>query len=238
MLPKIEAPTYSITLPVSKTKLTFRPFLVKEQKILLMAMESQDEETVETNVRQILQNCAVSEIDIDLLPMVDVEFYFLNLRAKSIGELVETKYKCENTVDDKVCNNPLVVKFNALDVDITIPENNDVIPLTDTIGVKMKYPNFSVIEKMKKTDSLTDIAFELIRECIEYVYDNDVFYYSHETPKEELNSFLDSLTQEQFKKVEEFIDNLPSIQKTIDIKCSKCGFDHKIVLKDLNSFFQ
>jgi hypothetical protein len=238
MLPKIEAPTYTITLPVSKTKLTFRPFLVKEQKILLMAMESQDEETAQTNVRQVLQNCTVSEVDIDSLPMVDVEYYFLNLRAKSIGEIVETKYKCENTVDDKVCNNTLDVKFNALDVDITIPENDEVIKLTDHIGVKMRYPNFSVIEKMKNTDSLTDVAFELTRECIEYVYDDDAFYYSHETPKQELNDFLESLTKEQFEKIESFVDNLPSIQKTIDVKCSKCGFDHKIVLKDLNSFFQ
>lgn len=238
MLPKIDAPTYTITLPVSKVELTFRPFLVKEQKILLMAMESQEEKTIQTNIKQILQNCAITDIDINLLPMVDVEFYYLNLRAKSVGEIVETRYKCENIVNDAPCDTELKASYNILEVDLKIPKNNELIPLTDKIGIKMKYPNFSVIDRLKDTDLITDIAFDLIIECIDYIYDGDTLFYAHETEKAELNEFLEGLTQEQFDKIDNFIDNLPSIEKQLEMKCPGCGFEHKVMIKDLNSFFQ
>lgn len=238
MLPKIDAPTYTINLPVSKTELIFRPFLVKEQKILLMAMESQDEKTVETNIRQILQNCVITDIDINKLPMVDVEYYYLNLRAKSVGEVIETKYKCENDVGGKPCGTPLNISYNILEVDIKIPDVKDNIAITGKVGVKMRYPSFEVLEKMKQTESLTDISFEFILACIDYIYDEDAMYYSHEIPREEIIEFLDSLTKEQFDNIEKFIDNVPTIEKKVEIKCPGCGFDHSITIKDLNGFFQ
>ena len=120
-LPKIDTPVYEIELPISKKKLKFRPFLVKEQKNLLMAYEADDAETINSNIKQILLNCIIDEkIDIDEIPIVDIEYYFLNLRARSVGEVVETKYKCENKVDDKVCGNVMETSFNVLDVDIEL----------------------------------------------------------------------------------------------------------------------
>ena len=169
--------------------------------------------------------------------MIDVEYYFLNLRAKSVGEIVETKYKCENEVDGKKCDNTMEVSYNILEVDIKIPETEDIIKLSDSVGIKMKYPNFSVVDSLKGVDTLTDIAFELIVQCIDYIYDGDNLYYAHETPKDELNEFLDSLTKDQFSKIEKFIEDLPRIEKTIEMKCSKCGYDHKIVAKELTDFF-
>ena len=236
MLPKIDVPSYDIVLPVSKTKVTFRPFLVKEQKILLMAMESEESDFIESNIKQILRNCSLTELNIDDLPLVDIEFYFLNLRAKSVGEEVETKYKCENMVDEKPCGNIMEVKYNVLDVDVRIPEGDGLIKLAEDIGIKMKYPSFAVLNKLKSQESAS-VAFELIAECIEYVYDKDNLYYTNEIPKEELEAFLDQMTTEQFKDVQKFIEELPRIEKTIDIKCSKCAFEHKIVSKELTDFF-
>ena len=236
MLPKIDVPSYDIVLPVSKTKVTFRPFLVKEQKILLMAMESEESDFIESNIKQILRNCSLTELNIDDLPLVDIEYYFLNLRAKSVGEEVETKYKCENVVDEKPCGNIMEVKYNVLDVDVRIPEGDGLIKLAEDIGIKMKYPSFAVLNKLKSQESAS-VAFELIAECVEYVYDKDNLYYTNEIPKEELEAFIDQLSTEQFKDVQKFIEELPRIEKTIDIKCSKCGFEHKIVSKELTDFF-
>ena len=236
MLPKIDVPSYDIVLPVSKTKVTFRPFLVKEQKILLMAMESEESDFIESNIKQILRNCSLTELNIDDLPLVDIEYYFLNLRAKSVGEEIETKYKCENVVNEKPCGNIMDVKYNVLEVDVRIPEGDGLIKLAEDIGIKMKYPSFAVLNKLKSQESAS-VAFELIAECIEYVYDKDNLYYTNEIPKEELEAFLDQITTEQFKDVQKFIEELPRIEKTIDIKCSKCGFEHKIVSKELTDFF-
>ena len=237
-LPKIDAPTYELELPISKKKIKYRPFLVKEQKILLMAMESNESDVIETNIRQILQNCSVTEIDIDSLPLIDIEYYFLNLRAKSVGEIVESKYKCENVVNDKVCGNMMETQFNLTDIKVEMPkEMNDLIPITDKVGIKMKFPDYSVINSIRKTETITDIAFELILDCIDYIYDEDNLYYAKESSKEELMAFLESLTKEQFDKVEEFINNLPKLEKTIEIKCSKCGFDHRINVEGLDDFF-
>ena len=237
MLPKIDVPSYDIVLPVSKTKVTFRPFLVKEQKILLMAMESEETDFITTNIKQILSNCSLTELNVDSLPLVDIEFYFLNLRAKSVGEEIESRYKCENIVDEKKCDNIMDVKYSVLDVDIKLPEGDNIIKLAEDIGIKMKYPSFAVLDKLKSKAEISEIAFELIAECVEYIYDKDNIYYQNEIPKDELEAFLDQMTTEQFEQVQKFIEDLPKIEKTIDIKCSKCGFEHKIVSKELTDFF-
>lgn len=237
-LPRIEAPTFSITLPLSKKQLKYRPFLVKEQKILLMAMESAENEIIEENVRQIMKNCCLSDLDIDSLPIVDVEYYFLNLRAKSVGEIIESKYKCNNEIDNKICGNIMESSLNLTDIEVKMPENmSDVISVTGSVGVKMKYPDFKLIGEISKLYSDTDIAFELILNCIEYIFDNDTFYYAHETPKEELMTFLESLTKEQFDKIQNFVENVPSLKKQINMTCSKCGFQHSIDVEGLQDFF-
>ena len=238
MLPKIEAPSYELVLPVSNKTIKFRPFLVKEQKILLMAMESGEKSVIENNIRQVLQNCALTPIDVENLPLIDIEFFFLNLRARSIGEVIETKYKCENEVDGKTCGHVNDVSFNILDTQVEMPEEkSDLIPITDTIGIKMKYPDFSVIKKLEQAETITDIGFELVIDCIDYVYDGDNLYHAHETPKEELMQFLESLTKEQFDKLESFVDNMPKLEKKINFICTKCGFNHNINVQGLDDFF-
>jgi hypothetical protein len=203
-----------------------------------MAMESGEKSVIENNIRQVLQNCALTPIDVENLPLIDIEFFFLNLRARSIGEVIETKYKCENEVDGKTCGHVNDVSFNILDTQVEMPEEkSDLIPITDTIGIKMKYPDFSVIKKLEQAETITDIGFELVIDCIDYVYDGDNLYHAHETPKEELMQFLESLTKEQFDKLESFVDNMPKLEKKINFICTKCGFNHNINVQGLDDFF-
>ena len=238
-LPKIDAPTYELTLPLSNKKIKFRPFLVKEQRNLLMALESDDSETIENNIKQVLINCTLTDaIDFEILPIIDIEYYFLNLRARSVGEVVENRYKCNNIVEDRECGNLMDVQVNILDIKVEKNDDiKDVIQITDKLSVKLKYPEFSLLKRASKSESTTQLAFDVIAESIEYIYDGEQFYYASETDPAELIEFVESLSQAQFEKLEEFFTNLPKLNKTIDSKCSKCGFDHKIDVEGLESFF-
>jgi len=238
-LPKIDTPIYELDLPLSKKHVRFRPFLVKEQKNLLMAMESGDSKSIEQNVKQVLNNCTVTEnLDIEKLPVLDVEYYFLNLRARSVGEIVENKYRCDNQVDGSACGNIMETSLNLLDIKIEgVKENDDVIQLTDTISIKLKYPEFSVINKLSKLTDVSDIAFEMIADSVEYIFDGEQFYYAKETTTEEMVEFIEGLNQQQFTKIEDFFANLPKLEKKIEMKCSRCGFEHKLDVEGLESFF-
>jgi hypothetical protein len=238
-LPKIDSPVYELELPLSKKVVSFRPFLVKEQKNLLMAMESDDVETVERNVRQVLTNCTVSQnININSLPVIDVEYFFINLRARSVGEIVENEYICNNVVDGKECGGKMKGTLNLLDVKVDMGKNSkDVIQLNDKISIKLKYPEFSLVDKIAKMSSDVDMVFEIVVDSIEYIFDGQQYYHANETTKEELLEFIESLNQEQFAKVEEFFNNLPTMNKTMEIKCPRCGFDHSIEMEGLESFF-
>lgn len=240
-LPKIDTPVYEIELPISKKKLKFRPFLVKEQKNLLMAYEADDAETINNNIKQILLNCIIDEkIDIDEIPIVDIEYYFLQLRARSVGEIVDAKYRCNNIVGegDTTCNNIMEASINVLDINIT--QNNEIkniIPITETISVKLKYPRFSLIKSAVKEPDVTKIALSMVVDSIECIYDGEETHYAKDYEKEDLLEFLESLNQHQFASIEEFFENLPRLDKTVNIKCSKCGFDHELYFEGLESFF-
>jgi hypothetical protein len=238
-LPRIDTPVYDLELPLSKKKIRFRPFLVKEQRNLMMAMESDDKETIERNIRQVLHNCTLTEgLDIDKLPIIDVEFYFINLRARSVGEVVENKYRCENEVEEKRCGNLMDVNFNLLEIQIdSDPTMSDVIQVNNQISVKLKYPEFSIVQRASKFENTTDMAFDMIVESIEYIFDGEQYYYAEESDPAELIEFVESLNQAQFEKIEEFFNKLPKLNKKIEVDCKKCGFHHTINVEGLDSFF-
>jgi hypothetical protein len=236
-LPKIDAPVYELDLPLSKKHIRFRPFLVKEQRNLMMALESDDKGNIEKNVRQVLHNCTLTEgVEIDDLPILDVEYYFLQLRARSVGEVVENKYKCENLVDEKPCGNLMESNLNLLDIKVNMPDKqSDVIQLNDKLSIKLKYPEFSILSA--DISSATDLAFSMIVNSIEYIFDGEQYYYAKESSPEELTEFVESLNQQQFSKIEDFFSNLPTLNKTIQMDCNKCGFHHTIEVEGLESFF-
>jgi hypothetical protein len=240
-LPKLDVPTYELVLPVSKTKIKYRPFLVKEQKNLLMAIESNETTTIQQNIKDILYNCTLTEnINIEKLPIIDIEYYFINLRAKSVGEVVESRYRCNNEVDGKECGNIMEADINLLEIQVTQDKVvNPEISLSPRITIKLKYPEFGIVQDSLKYDDISDVTFNMIAESIEYIYDGveDKFYYSHEAQPGEMLDFVEGMNQEQFAKVEEFFNNLPKLKEMVDLTCSKCGFQHTISVEGLESFF-
>jgi hypothetical protein len=204
-----------------------------------MAMESDDKETIERNIRQVLHNCTLTEnLDIDRLPIIDVEFYFLNLRARSIGEVVQSKYRCENVVEEKTCGNLMTAELNILEIQPDMSNVvNDIIQINNVISVKLKYPEFSVLERANKFESITDMAFDMIAESVEYIFDGEQYYYAAESEPDEIIEFIESLSQEQFSKIENFFNNLPKLNKKIEMDCKKCNFHHTIEVEGLDSFF-
>jgi hypothetical protein len=238
-LPKIDVPTYEIELPVSKKKIRYRPFLVKEQRNLLMAMESTESGSVHDAIRDILYNCTLTEgIDIEKLPIIDIEYYFINLRAKSVGEIVESKYRCNNVVDDKECNNLMEHNLNLLNIKVKMDESiSPDIQITEKLSIRMKYPEFGIIKDSVNIENETELTFNMLARSIEYIYDGDQFYYARETPIEELIEFVENLNQAQFEKIEKFFNNLPKMSEKIEMTCGKCGFHHSFKVEGLESFF-
>ena len=238
-LPKIDVPTYELDLPVSKKKIKFRPFLVKEQRNLLMAMESSDSGSVHNAISDILNNCTLTEnVDIGKLPIVDIEYYFINLRAKSVGEMIDSKYRCNNEVDGKECGNTMESKVDLTNIKVQMDDSiSPDIKLTDKLSIKMKYPEFSIVKDSINIEDETEITFNMLARSIEHIYDGDQFYYAHETPIEEMVEFVENLNQAQFEKIEKFFNNLPKLKEKIEMTCSKCGFHHEINVEGLESFF-
>lgn len=242
MLPKIDVPVYEIEMPLLKKKFRYRPFLVKEEKILLMAMESNEEKATVDAIKQIVNNCCLDEIDIETLPLVDLEYFFLNLRARSIGETVELQYKCNNTVKDengeeKTCNNIVPLEVNLFDIRPEIADNHtNKIELSNELGIVMRYPNFKMIENVTGENEV-DRLMNLILDTIELVYDKDNVYYSKDVERKELLDFVESLTKSQFEKIQEFFVTLPKIKKDLDFHCKKCNHKERITVEGIQSFF-
>jgi hypothetical protein len=177
-------------------------------------------------------------LDIDRLPIIDVEFYFLNLRARSIGEIVQSRYRCENVVEEKTCGNLMTAELNILEIQPDMSNVvNDIIQINNVISVKLKYPEFSVLERANKFESITDMAFDMIAESVEYIFDGEQYYYAAESEPDEIIEFIESLSQEQFSKIENFFNNLPKLNKKIEMDCKKCKFHHTIEVEGLDSFF-
>jgi hypothetical protein len=241
-LPKIDVPIYDVKLISTGKKVRFRPFTVKEEKLFLMASESSDSESIITAITQVLNNCVLDDIDIESLPLFDVEYLFLNLRARSISEVVNLKYKCNNKVtneegDEKKCNNEVQLDVNILEIE---PQNNPIhtskIELNDNLGIIMKYPKMSFMNNMDSKDEF-DAILDIIIDCIDYIYDENNVYYAKDTDRKELVEFVDSLQSKDLDKIKQFFDTMPKLKKKMDFKCNKCGYHENIELEGIQSFF-
>lgn len=240
-LPKLDVPIFELTLPLTKKKVKFRPFLVKEEKILLMASESDDANATFLAIKQIINNCCISEIDVDDLPVTDLEFFFLNLRARSVGEIVDLQYKCNNKVtndknEEGECGNIVKLKVNVLEIQPEIPEGHtNKIELTPNLGIMMRYPTMSMMENVEGTE--VERITSVLLDCVDYIYDEENIYYKKDISKEELTEFFDGMTREQFAKVQAFFETLPKISKNVEFKCTKCGYHENILVEGMQSFF-
>lgn len=248
-LPKISLPIFELKIVTREEPIKFRPFLVKEEKLLLMALQDSDSETILKTIKQVINNCLVDDVDIDTIPIFDIEYLFLNIRARSVGEKVQTNFICQNiigSVEDEngeeapvQCKHLMEVEINLLEVSPPVADVNRKIQLTNNVGIQLNYPtieNFRNVEGLLFSED-NDQVYELIKECTEYVYDENSLYYAKESSKEEFVTFLESLTQEQFDKIIDFFTKLPKVQLNVKNKCEKCEFDHDLRLEGLNDFF-
>jgi hypothetical protein len=241
-LPKIDVPIYEVRIPSSGKNIRFRPFTVKEEKLFLMAAQGDDTKTSINTIVQVLNNCILDDIDVEKMPLFDIEYLFLNLRARSISEVVELSYKCNNIVPDdsgtdKRCNNVVNINVNVLEIQPTIdPLHTTKIELSDKLGLVMRYPNMNFLNTDIAKDEFS-IVIDLILDCIEYIYDDEAIYYSKDSTKEELTEFLDSLPSKDLEKIKSFFDTLPKMKKDLDFNCNKCGHNEKITLEGIESFF-
>lgn len=235
-LPRMQTPLYNVTIPSTKKEVQFRPFLVKEEKALLLAQQSEDPKVMVNTLKSIIADCVQEDIDVDNLAIFDFEYLFTQIRAKSVGEIVELLFLCDTcTVDEAKAP----VKMDISKFTVNIPEtHSNKIELFDDVGVVMKYPSIDTLEKIDQaTSGNVDSIFDVVAGCMDYVYNTEEVFYTKDQTKEEVIEFLESLTQQQFSKIEAYFEAMPKMSQSIEYDCPVCGKHHNKKLEGLQSFF-
>ena len=236
-LPTISTPTYELTLPSSNRKIKYRPFLVKEEKILILAMESQDTKQIARAVKDVISKWILSKgIKVDRLSTFDIEYLFLNIRGKSVGEQIEVMVTCP---DDEKTQVPMSINIDSIKVQKDDDHSID-IKLDDVYTLRMKYPSLTEFIKNKFSaleDMSVDDTFDLIASCIDQVYSEEESWASEECTKKELTTFVESLNSNQFKKVEKFFETMPKLSQTVKVTNPNTNVESEIKIEGLQNFF-
>jgi hypothetical protein len=241
-LPKIAAPIFELNLPSTGQAIKYRPFLVKEQKILLLALESDDQKSITTAIKQIINNCAIDPVDVDTLPTFDLEYFFVRLRAKSINEKVDLRMAhpgFKNKLGEE-CSHQTTVSFDLMELEvIKTPNHVNKILLDEKggIGIKLKYPTMTIDATLTGDESQMELATISILNSIDYIYDNENVYKKEDHTKQELLDFIDNLSQDQFTKLASFFETMPKLKHMIKWKCGKCGQEDQSELEGMSNFF-
>ena len=234
-LPIVETPRYELTLPSQETKVQYRPFLVKEEKILYVALESGDEKEMQQATKQILKSVTFDKLNVEELPTFDVEYIFLQVRAKSVGEVAKFKIICP---DDKETYGDVEVDLSKVEVEVDdAHSNNVVLDEKRKLGVVMKYPNMKVLYSQEFKSLKYEDIISLIIGCVEYIYEGEKNYPVSESTQEELKDFFESLPQEQFGKIRKFFESMPRLRHETKVKNPKTGVESKITFSGLQDFF-
>lgn len=237
-VPKIDLPTYKLKLESTGKEINFRPFVVKEEKILLMALESKDYETSLDAIKQIINNCVLEQIDVDSLPLYEIEFIFLNLRARSIGEVVSLEYICENIVEEnKKCKGKMQLDVDLLKVAYDNKPVSSMIAITNEVGIKLRYPTIEISKVLIEKLGTNDAPTEILKNCTEYLYDANQVYSINEMQEGEFDEFVNNLTTEQYKKIKNFFLEMPVLKYENTLVCKRCSRNHLVRLEGLLDFF-
>ena len=233
-LPVINAPTYELAIPSTKEKIKYRPFLVKEEKILLLAMEEDDEKTITIALKQIIENCTDGKIDVDKLALFDLEFIFLRIRAKSVGENVQVSLLCQ---DDGETYVPVEIPLEEIKVMHTKGHKNK-IKLTKDIGITMRYPqlNMMAMQSQGETPSV-EATFNILGDCLENITEGETVHERADFNDEELKTFLESLNTQQFQSIQQFFETMPKLQHIVEVENPKTKVMNTITLEGMQSFF-
>jgi len=232
-LPKLSYPTFEVTVPSSGDKIKFRPFLVKEEKILLIAQTGGDAKEILNAIKQVVNNCIVTEkFDVEKLTTFDLEYIFIKLRSKSVNNVIKLSYR--DGEDDEVYDFEVDLDKVEMKMD---PEHSNKIKINDEgLGMILKYPRTDMIEKIGKVDTEIDVFFEVLKYCIEKVYDAENVYDTKEYEAKDIEEFIQSLDVNTFKQIQKFFETTPKLYYEMEYK-NKLGKDKKIVLQNLTDFF-
>ena len=236
-LPKIATPVYELELPSTGETIQYRPFLVKEEKVLVIALESEDTKQITTAIKNVIKNCIQSKgIKVETLPTFDIEYLFLNIRGKSVGEHIEVMVTCP---DDEKTQVPMSINIDDIKIQ-TEDDHSPDIKLDDTYTLKMKYPSLTEFIK-NNFDNLTELnvndTFDLIASCIDQVYNEEESWSHQECTKKELSDFIESLNSNQFKMVEKFFETMPKLSHTVKVTNPNTKVESEIKIEGLQSFF-
>jgi len=235
-LPKIVTPTYELVLPSTKKTIKYRPFLVKEEKLLVLALETEDQKEITNAVRSVIKNCISTRgVKVESLPTFDIEFLFLNIRGKSVGEEVEVNIIAP---DDGVTQIPVKIDIDDIKV-AENPEHNKQIKLNDQLMMEMRYPSLDQFIKnnFDINDSNFDQSFELIASCVDKIYSEEEVWSTDDVSKKEVMEFLEQMNSIQFKDIEKFFDTMPKLSHTLKVTNPKTKVESEVVLEGLSSFF-
>ena len=236
-LPKIATPTYELELPSTGETIQYRPFLVKEEKVLVIALESEDTKQITTAIKTVIKNCIKTKgIKVDTLPTFDIEYLFLNIRGKSVGEEIEVNIICPDDGETEV---PVTIDIDSIQVQKN-DEHTNKIQLDDEIMMVMKYPSLDQFIKNNfdfNDKNVMDQSFDLIASCIESICTEEDVWATADCSKKEVNEFLESMNSSQFKGVEKFFETMPKLSHTIKVTNPKTKVESEVVLEGLASFF-
>ena len=234
-LPQVALPTYELKIPSTGKTVKFRPFVVKEEKLLLLALESKNQKNIEDAVKQLLKGCIQSRVKIDNLPIFDLEFIFLQIRAVSVGEIIEMNVTCKDDNETRVKYN-----LNLAEVQVKFPEgHSNKIELSDKMGIIMKYPSMNEFVKNSIIGSEMNAGdiLDVVSNCIDQIYDGEDVYDSSTTTKKEFVEFLENLTNNQFEKLQKFFETAPSLSHTFSVTNPNTGKESEFVIEGLANFF-
>ncbi|AAX44392.1 baseplate hub subunit [Prochlorococcus phage P-SSM2] len=236
-LPKISTPSYELVIPSNKKKIKFRPFLVKEEKVLIIAMESQDNKQIANAIKDVLSACILTRgVKINDLSTFDIEYLFLNIRGKSVGEEVEVMVTCPDDGETQV---PTVINLDDIKVQVNDKHSQDIV-LDGEYTLRMKYPSMEEFIKTNFSSDgevAVDDTFKLIASCVEQVYSEEESWAGADCTKKELSDFVESLNSKQFKDIERFFDTMPKLSHTVKVTNPKTKKENEVVLEGLQSFF-
>jgi hypothetical protein len=236
-LPMSNTPVYNLEIPSSGKQITYRPFLIKDEKALMIAQQSEDTKVMVDTLRDVIRSCIKDQdVNVNDFATFDLEYVFTQIRAKSVGENVELYLRCDTCEDDKAVTQ-VNLDLTQLKVEKD-PAHTSKIGLYDDVGIVLKYPTLELIKRLESMDSNNiEQMFNIVIECIDYVYTNDAVYHAKEQTKDELLEFLNNMTSDQFEKVQSFFETMPRLKKEISYDCPVCGKHHEKVLEGLQSFF-
>jgi hypothetical protein len=243
-LPTLTVPIYSLKVPSTKASISVRPFLVKEEKILLMAAESENDAEMAEGISQIINNCVQTEdFDVETLTTFDIEYIFLQLRAKSVNEIADIKIYCQNEVkqDDGTmapCANPVDVKLDLTKIKVKFDKNhNSVIKLEADKGITMRLPTIKELSSLSSGETSISDRMIAMTGCIETIYDIDQVYTRKDFSQDELNEWADTLTEKQFEMIDTFFKTIPALKHDVKYECKKCAHKGTVTLSGIQDFF-